>query len=390
MPNRTWLVVAFAVLALAAPPISSAQSSNRVVPGQDIQLPPRGGRARQGVRCAAPQVNAGLAHAQPPARAAAPSAAGADAVREVPIAFHVMYARKRGQDVGNVDLAQIQAQVSVLNAAYAGRGFSFTLASVDRTANNKWFTGCYNLSTESEFKQALAVDPAHTLNIYSCQPTQNILGYAYYPSSYPEDSFWHGVVMHWASLPGGPLGVYSYGDTAVHEVGHWAGLYHTFENACSAPGDYVDDTPAEAAPAYDCDETLDTCPAPGFDPIHNYMDYTDDLCMTGFTDGQAVLMDDMVTAYRPSIGTPSSACGNGACESGELCACLADCSPPAAESSCTDGIDDDCDGSTDCGDSDCAASASCPSCGATGSSCSSGADCCSGRCKGRPGSRTCS
>ncbi|CEJ93601.1 Putative Metalloprotease MEP1 [[Torrubiella] hemipterigena] len=65
------------------------------------------------------------------------------------------------------------------------------------------------------------------------------------------------------------------GKTTTHEIGHWLGLYHTFEGGCDAENDLVDDTPATTGDDYTCSKKTDTCPGmPGLDPIYNYMAYT--------------------------------------------------------------------------------------------------------------------
>ena len=73
-------------------------------------------------------------------------------------------------------------------------------------------------------------------------------------------------------------GRYDLGFTLVHEAGHWFNLEHTFFGGCNAKGDFVDDTPPMRVPTRGCPEGKDTCLEPGLDPIHNYMDYSDDPC----------------------------------------------------------------------------------------------------------------
>jgi hypothetical protein len=219
---------------------------------------------------------------------------------QIKVAFHVIY-NTSGE--GNIPQTQIDAQIATLNNEYSTMGFSFVLDSVDRTASRKWFGMVPGGGAEKSAKQSLAIDPAHRLNVYTCKPGQSLLGWAYFPNSYPENSYMHGVVIHYASVPGGALSAYNEGETLTHEIGHYLGLYHTFQGGCTAPGDYVDDTPYEAS-AYtggDCSLQRDTCPSAGLDPISNYMDYSYDRCMTNFTTGQKNRMQAITPQYRPSL-----------------------------------------------------------------------------------------
>ncbi len=218
------------------------------------------------------------------------------AANDVKISWHIV----TSGSTGNVTDAQIASQLQVLNNAFLGTGFSFSTASIERVSNTQWFNGCYG-SAERKMKNGLADSPATTLNVYTCNPSQGILGYATFPSSYAESSNMHGVVLLHSSLPGGSASPYNLGDTATHEVGHYLGLYHTFQGGCANPGDSVSDTAPEASAAFGCPTGRDTCAGDGTDPILNFMDYTDDSCMNQFSSAQTVRMTQQVATYKPSL-----------------------------------------------------------------------------------------
>ncbi len=219
----------------------------------------------------------------------------------IPVWFHIIQAgSSRAQ--GNIPDSMIYEQLRVLNDSYDGgtvggaqTAFAFSLAGITRTTNASWYNLVDGTNAERQMKTTLRRGDMGVLNIYVTR-LRDLLGWATFPTS--TFNVMDGVVIHNESLPGGTLSPYNFGDTAVHEVGHWLNLYHTFQGGCSSPGDYVSDTPPEASPAYGCPTGRDTCSSAGLDPITNFMDYTDDPCMYQFTAGQATRMYNAWVAYR--------------------------------------------------------------------------------------------
>ncbi len=264
----------------------------------DIQYQDENGNWVEGVRCGTPQAPDGvLAQVQ---YALVENRAQRSTNRNlvnVQVAWHVIHA---SNGAGNISNDMIVDQIDIFNDAYAPYDIFFTLVSVDYTMNDNWF-GDMN-QYESAYKQQLNIDPVHHLNIYSGN-MPGLLGWSYLPYQWSEGSYMHGVCILYSCLPGGTSYPYNAGDSAVHEVGHYLGLEHTFRNGCSANNDYVDDTPQEdnGNNISSCNNT-DTCPNdPGMDPVHNFMTYTDDACLDEFTTGQGDRMEDMIATYRPGL-----------------------------------------------------------------------------------------
>jgi hypothetical protein len=224
----------------------------------------------------------------------------------IPTVFHVVSDHTLTKAEKTRWTTMINAQMQVLNDAYSGQTapdaadspFRFGLSKITWTTNPAWYTVVPG-KNERDMKKALYEGDSTTLNVYSADIGAGLLGWAYFPKGYNNGrDFIDGVVMLDESMPGGTAGKYAEGDTLTHEVGHWLMLEHTFKSGCSASGDYVADTPREAIPQFDCPVGADTCTAPGVDPIHNFMDYSQDSCMNMFTPGQVERMNDAWVDFR--------------------------------------------------------------------------------------------
>jgi hypothetical protein len=214
---------------------------------------------------------------------------------------------------GRISEKTIRDQIRVLNEAYAIYGFRFEMApsvqgnsNPDYTNNAAWF----NNADEAAFKAALKEGSGDDLNIY-INSGGGYLGYAYYPTVVgTQYEVLDGVVLAYGTLPDAyqpgisdiPGFIYNLGDTGTHEVGHYLGLAHTFEGHCSPYNDGVADTPAEKSPDFYCTVGRNSCKdgngVPELDPIHNFMDYSDDVCLDEFTLGQSERMNIQWALYR--------------------------------------------------------------------------------------------
>ncbi|KAF8637830.1 hypothetical protein AX17_002460 [Amanita inopinata Kibby_2008] len=220
--------------------------------------------------------------------------------KPIKVWFHIVYANKT-REGGWIKKHQIKKQIEKVKRDFKKSCLHWEIAGVNRIHNRDWFE---NVSSGTPQERALKTQyrrgGALTLNVYtvSFAKVPGLLGYATFPWNYALDKTNDGVVIQWQTLPGGSYPNYDEGATLIHEIGHWTGLFHTFQGGCSAPGDYIFDTPAEASPAFGCPTGRDTCSARGLDPIHNFMDYTWDRCKHKYTCGQISRLIRILKLFR--------------------------------------------------------------------------------------------
>jgi hypothetical protein len=219
-------------------------------------------------------------------------------VINIPVYIHVVYSNSNE----NISDAQIASQMNVLNddfrkqnsdanntpAEFAGVAadseINFSLAGTFRYADSRTSWG-----TNDAVKSAYPpVSPSTHLNIWVCNIGGGILGYAQFPGGNLSTD---GVVCapQFFGTTGYVQAPFNKGRTMTHEVGHYLNLRHIWGDGRCRQDDFVSDTPSSDGPNYGC-PTYPTVNCRSNDMTMNYMDYTDDACMSLFTEGQKARM----------------------------------------------------------------------------------------------------
>lgn len=256
-------------------------------------------------------------------------------VVNIPLVVHVLH---NGEPIGtgaNISDAQVLSQVTVMNEDFrmmAGTPGQSTAGGVDvevnfvmaqQTPNGCPTTGInrVNICQDGTNQAAVNTWKAQTIwdrdlymNMWSSKyvgDLAGILGFAQFPGGPASTDGVSAGHTYFGSSDYGtfPLSApYDKGRTMTHEVGHYLGLYHTFQGGCNGAGDEVADTPAVATSNFGCPAGTDSCPSDtGVDMIENYMDYTDDSCMNTYTAGQKARVVGVLAGLRSGLTTSNGA-----------------------------------------------------------------------------------
>jgi Pregnancy-associated plasma protein-A len=220
---------------------------------------------------------------------------------QIPVVVNVLY-KTAAQ---NISAAQIQSQIDVLNQDFSATNadysqipaaflpvasgdcnIEFVLQSVVRKSTNKnsWLTN--DAMKKSSQGGINPTSPTTSLNLWVCNLSGGILGYAQFPGG---PSSTDGVVVddNACGNTGTAAAPFGLGRTATHEVGHWLNLRHIWGDA-TCGNDLVSDTPVHNTSNGGCPAQphYSTCSGNPREMTMNYMDYTYDQCMYMFSAGQ--------------------------------------------------------------------------------------------------------
>jgi len=235
----------------------------------------------------------------------------AKTVVTVPVVVHIVY----NTSIQNISDTRVLEQMNVLNRDYAGLnshslyGFSsglkvntelqFCLAQrkPDGTATNgierrqtsiTSFT--YDDKVKSYTKGGLdAWDPTKYINIWVCNLSGNLCGYAQFPTSGVNSTFGVVIMYQYFGVTGATA-PYNLGGTTTHEIGHCFNLYHIWgdDNGACTGTDNCSDTPNQADANYGVPAYPHVSCSNGTtgDMFMNFMDYSDDAVYSNFTPNQ--------------------------------------------------------------------------------------------------------
>ena len=255
----------------------------------------------------------------------------------IPVVVHVVYYNSNE----NISTAQVQSQIDILNEDFrrlnsdasntpsafqsvaADCEIEFCLATTDPNGNSttgitRTSTSQSSFSTNDEVKYSSSggIDAWNTseyLNIWVCDISGGILGYAQFPGGNLSSD---GVVCDYAYFGNTGTATYPFnlGRTATHEVGHYLNLRHIWGDA-NCGNDYCNDTPEHSGSNYGCPNYPSTsnCSGNGSygDMFMNYMDYTDDACMNMFSQDQKTRMIAAINTYRSGLLSSNGCQGSG-------------------------------------------------------------------------------
>src|SRR5262245_14935789 len=155
---------------------ASAQQSSIVVGGQEFQ--DREAFIQLGRRCGTPPPSVYDAQRAQRARAALRSNdVETDTKTIVPVRFHIIH----DGDLGKISDKRVAEQINLLNSAYAPALVEFRLIDTDFHDSKPWFNLGFKSKAESEMKKQIGKEADKSLNIYTANLRNRLLGWSTFP-----------------------------------------------------------------------------------------------------------------------------------------------------------------------------------------------------------------